>query len=68
MGEPPLPYQPRPEDDKVAPNLVSLADPPPSSQTPAPGAHYLQEHKEFVVRARLNAQPMFDDKLHKNEQ
>eukprot|EP00961_Rhodomonas_salina_P101754 1368804-Rhodomonas_salina.1 len=33
-----------------------------------PASHYQLEHKEFIVLAWLTAQPMFDNKLHKNEQ
>ncbi len=32
------------------------------------GTHYKQEHKDFIVQRRLQMQPKFDNKLHKNDQ
>jgi hypothetical protein len=74
--EHPAAYMPKPEP---APQKIELLAPPNSwpllnlqqqAQQAAAGgapAHYTQEHKEFIVRARLQAQPLFDNKLHKND-
>ena len=74
--EHPAAYMPKPEP---APQKIELLAPPNSwpllnlqqqAQQAAAGgapAHYTQEHKEFIVRSKLEAQPLFDNKLHKNE-
>eukprot|EP00961_Rhodomonas_salina_P187200 2527534-Rhodomonas_salina.1 len=71
--EPPLAYMPVAVPAPLAATSLSVkklaeaAAATPVCET-GPASHYQLEHKEFIVQAQLTEQPMFDNKLHKNEQ